>query len=157
MLIAVLAICTSVAASSQASACARSFEVEDGLFLSYDEIFLAKVVAVNSIPRPESDGDQLVAEYELIESFRGFAPSKGQISEFHARSFMTSCDSNAIKLAKPGDEVLFYAHISSDEPLLRVSGVDSFVMQSAGHEDAFVEHLRKFRTEQSRTPKIEQP
>ncbi len=118
---------------------------------------MAKIVTMKSIPHPENDGDQIVAEYELLERFRGYPPLQGQVSEFHARSFMTSCDSSVLGSAKPGDEVLFYAHISSQEPSVRVSGVDSSVMQDAVFKRVFVEQLRKSRTEQLRKFKIEQP
>ena len=146
-----------IGASSQALACARTFESPDGLFLSYDEVFLARIGAMKSVPGPENDGEQIVAEYELLERFRGLPPSQGQVSEFHARSVMTSCDSNVLRSAKPGDEVFFYAHISRREPSDRVSGVDSSVIQDAVYKRVFIEQLRKFRAEQFRKFKIEQP
>ncbi|WP_407351086.1 hypothetical protein [Luteimonas sp. R10] len=133
-------------AISPASACSRTFEEPYGLELSYDEIFLAMVERVQARPLSDNSGSVLVADYRLVEMFKGFPPITGQITEIH-HEVHTSCDPRVLGTVRPGDAVLFYVHLAPEAPDMRRTGIDSHIVRGNTDYSSFLESLREFRSE----------
>ena len=143
-----------VVAVAPAWSCARTFTGEYGLELSYQEVFLARIVAKESTPTNDAQADVIVADYVLLEKFRGSPPAHGKVTEMHWRGSTTSCDSYVLKAANPGDEVLLYVTMNVEKGE-RFPGVDSTPLLHDANRDHYLTRLRQFRAEQIQNPKAD--